>query len=199
MPLPQSRFAKKTPDPDDRPDKQVVTDSFRWRQEELSGIPYPRLRDTEKVWQRWRGDCFAPVFKSDFFLDVPPALASMGIAVDVGNGEPPFRFRYFGSALAQMHTFELTGQTTDAIEPVGFRTLCISQYQAVLKARHPIVFMNDIPTTNPRVTAGHVVLRLPFSDDGENVTQVVSVEEIELDPHEMRQVFSDLIVRVSND
>lgn len=165
-----------------------TTDTGHWRQTQLSGISFPRLQQAERVWQSWRGDCFAPVFRSDFFLEIP-ALAPMGVVVDTNTEGPPFQFRYFGSELARMHTFELTGKDTNAIEPEGFRELCVGQYQAVLDERRPISFLNDIPTLKDDVTAKHIVLRMPFSEDGTSVTQVVSVEEIDLHPEDMRDIF----------
>lgn len=169
----------------------VPAEDFHWQQQELNDIPFPNLRETETVWRRWCGDRFAPVFRSDFFLEVPAPLAAMGVVVDIDDSGPPYRFRYFGSELARMHTFELTGKTTDAIEPAGFRNICVAQYSTVLRERRPIVFLNDIPTVNPNITAAHIVFRMPFSKDGDTVSQVVSVEEINLDPNEMRRIFVD--------
>jgi len=162
---------------------------FFWTEGTLDALKPGALLDAIRFWQNRRGDKFAPAWKVDVLLELPVALAPMSNVIDTGNGTPPFTFRFFGTGLVNLHAFELTGKTTDAILPRGFKESCVAQHLITIERRHPCVFLNEIPTRSGS-TYTHTMVRLPFSSDGSSVTQILTVEEHNADAEEVRKVFA---------
>jgi len=123
-----------------------------------------------------------PTWSGTEIENLPAEVVPYANVIDVGDGKPPFPYRFFGSGLARLHTFELTNKTTNAIDPEGFRNLCVDQHLMVIEGRRPMAFLNEIPTQTEGLYRTHVILRLPYCDIGERVTNVLTVEESERPP-----------------
>ena len=120
---------------------------------------------------------------------LPSKLLSFCTVADTGNGEPPFLYRFFGTGLANMHTFELSRKTTDSIEPEGFRHLCVDQNLMVINEQKPLTFMTKVPTKQPELYRNHLILRLPYSDDENHISQIMTIEETEDAPRDTWELF----------
>lgn len=81
-----------------------------------------------------------------------------------------------------MHTFELTHKTTNSIEPEGFRNLCVDQHLLVIDQRQPLLFHNLIPAKVEGLSRPYTMVRFPLSDDGTEISGILTVEESQEDP-----------------
>jgi len=126
-------------------------------------------------WERQRGDAFAPPWVAFDLMDLPPRLLPKCVVVDIPATGGPIRYRFFGSAIAASHGFELTGKTSDEIESKPLREHIVQQYRMIVEARRPRLFTSEIYVKHG-VPKRDFLYRLPLSNDGETVTGVVSFE-----------------------
>ena len=165
---------------------------FVWTREAIETLPGDQpLGRALRTWHELAGSVFAPVWTPEVILAMPSKLAGMTNVIDAGSGAPPFSYRFFGSRLAAMHSFELTNKTTDAIGPPAFRNLCVDQLSMTIAAREPYLFCNMIPTHSGEPAFEHLVMRLPFSADGAAVTQIMTLETVATSLREASTAFTD--------
>lgn len=81
-----------------------------------------------------------------------------------------FRYRVYGSALAEVFGRDLTGKTTAALRPEARRTV-EREYAAVCEQRRPLLLSHW--RTGVREHARFSKLVLPFGDDGETVDRLL--------------------------
>ncbi len=155
---------------------------FAWVKGSIELIDSPGLMEAIDVWRSFMNGNRIPVWRVEILAALPLHMVPYANVVDLGNGVPPFSYRFFGTGLAGMHTFELTGKTTEDIEPEGFRNVCIDQSIITRDAGEPAVFLNSIPTRVDGMFSRQTTLRLPLSNDGETVHHILTVEETSDDP-----------------
>jgi len=160
---------------------------FKWQPIDVGKVDSSNLVGVLESWNRKKDDRATPTWDSTEIENLPAEIVPYATVIDVGDGKPPFPYRFFGSGLARMHTFELTNKTTNEIEPDGFRNLCVDQHLTVIESRRPMAFLNDIPTQTEGLFRTHVILRLPYCDVRDRVTNVFTIEESERQPGEARE------------
>lgn len=163
---------------------------FIWVRGAIDIIDSEDLLKCLSVWQDFKSDNEIPNWNVEILAALPPHILPFANVVDLGNGIPPFAYRFFGTGLASMHTFELTGNTTEEIEPLGFRNVCIDQSLMTRDKGEPTVFLNSIPTKVEGIFSRQTTLRLPLSDDTGAVRYILTVEETSEDPKKMWERFA---------
>ncbi|MGJ3260259.1 MAG: PAS domain-containing protein [Rhodospirillales bacterium] len=148
---------------------------YRLHEVDFADNPVPDFETALSYWERQRGDAFAPAWRDFDLMEVPLHMLSACMVVDVPPGDGPLRYRFFGSAIAASHGFELTGKTSDDIQSERLRHHVINQYRTIVDGRRPRLFTSEI-YVKQGVPKRDLLLRLPLSDDGETVTGVVSFE-----------------------
>lgn len=141
----------------------------------IADNPVPEFGDVLAYWDTLRGDRFAPSWNEFDLLSLPAHLLPYGVVVDTRPEPMPFFYRYYGSAMARNHGFELTGKTSDDIHPAQLRHHIAEQYRATIASRAPRIFSSEI-YVKQGVRKQDFLLRLPLSDDARTVTNVVSFE-----------------------
>jgi len=61
----------------------------------------------------------------------------------------------------------------------------------IIESRRPMAFLNDIPTQTEGLFRTHVILRLPYCDFRDRVTNVLTIEESERPPDQAWNRFRD--------
>jgi len=163
---------------------------FYWAERSLEALKPGDLLNAVVIWRRLCRGSVMPEWKADVLLEIPFTLTPLTNVIDTGDGAPPFVYRYFGTALADIHAFELTGKTTDTIAPQSFKEVCVRQHLVTIQRKQPCVFLNEIPS-RAGVTYTHTMVRLPFSRDGTNVTQIMTVEEHAEEAEEIKNIVSN--------
>ncbi len=148
---------------------------YRLHDVDFADNPVPDFEVVLAYWHSQRGDAFAPSWQTFDLMELPPHLMPACMVVDIPTDDGPLRYRYFGSAIAASHGFELTGKTSDDIESTRLRNHIVNQYRAIVEGRRPRLFASEI-YVKQGVPKRDLLLRLPLSDDGETVTAVVSFE-----------------------
>ena len=113
---------------------------------------------------------------SDFeFLDLSAKVIPHLVVVDILNDPFDFYYRFWGTWHANFHAYDFTGKTASELRPVEYRDIILDQYKEAAITKEPILFMQQIPL-KAGLWVHTELLRLPFSDDGENNSKIISIE-----------------------
>ena len=125
-------------------------------------IPDPRLRGLLDYWESRRGEREMPLRRDIDVLDLGPWLGNL-MLIEVLEGGRDFRYRVYGSMLAQYYGRDLTGKTTDVVRPEA-RDLVRQEYRAVLVDRQPVLVLRDRQVKHRTMRVAKLVL--PLSSTG---------------------------------
>ena len=130
------------------------------------------------VYQFWLSACQgAPMPNvSNFKLDeLPVKTLPWSIVVDVitENGTTFYKFRFWGTQRASLIGYDMTGKFLSEIESKDMREGNIVEYEYVKTHKVPILCPTPIVTSTGRSIAMNSI-RLPLSNDGDNVTRIYS-------------------------
>ncbi|HEY9081133.1 hypothetical protein [Magnetovibrio sp.] len=134
------------------------------------------LRQAVDYWRGLKGDRIAPKWREVDMLQLPLQLVPTTVVVDCFEDDkgPNFRYRFYGSGLRSVHNVELTGKTPDDV-PVSTLSRSIKdEFLRVEKNKIPLFSAYGTDTHNGFGAFLNVV-RLPLSDDGARVTNILAV------------------------
>jgi|APSaa5957512535_1039671.scaffolds.fasta_scaffold105569_1 hypothetical protein len=161
---------------------------FLWREVPFSENPIDIFNNVYEYWNKMRGDRFAPAWTDLDLLDLGPKLIPHICVVNIPEDNPPFPYRFFGTFLTELLNYEMSGKTTAMLKPEKFRTFCEDQYCFIIESRYPTIFAGSITTENG-VVREHFTLRLPLSDDGQRVTNIIAIEKYDVESPELREYY----------
>ncbi len=139
-------------------------------------IPLIELPETlDYVYQYWRnldGEALGCSW-TDFKLErLPPQILPSTLVIDVKPDITQNVFRFWGTAMTRIHGQDLTGKTTSDLLPLEFQKTVHKSHARIVR--------------NPAASAGifgferhggfdhlQTLLRLPLSNDGSSVSQIV--------------------------
>ena len=127
-------------------------------------LPLEELRCVLRYWQRLpKTDGVADVMRIDP-SDLRPALGYL-MLVDAGPGENEFRYALYGSKIAAVSGFDMTGKTVWQIATSSaIQTFFAACYRAVRDLRCPVYSVHKAPA---QITASHWHrLILPMGENG---------------------------------
>jgi len=127
-------------------------------------------------WHTKRSSKFMPARSDINPLDLSRYLAKI-MLIDVLPEYPHFRYRVFGTRIAEWVKFDATGKTVESINPKRYRKMLFATYMECVGARQPVV--HRIKWNNDDFHHRYKRVILPLSSDGKHVDMllVMSVTE----------------------
>lgn len=124
-------------------------------------------------WEEQCGDKIAPRWRDIYLMDIPAEIRA-GLAVyDYSPEQRDFRVRFWGFYLPELFGFEITGKWVSKVDHLGFLDVLVQCAWHVISTKKVDVTINRTLTFYG--TEGvHPVIHLPTSDDGTNVTKIIS-------------------------
>lgn len=135
------------------------------------------LQSAFQYWDNLRGDRFAPSWNEFELLSLPHQLLPTVLVADCLAGGAEFKFRYYGSGFTKIHGVDLTGQSPLAVPLKNFGEFINDEFLKVFSQKKP----NFVVFGYTNVKGFHALqrsVRLPLSDDGLSVSQIVSVVQL---------------------
>jgi len=129
---------------------------------------HDRLAQLYDLWDTRRGDRRIPARSAFDTVEFRPWMGHL-IMIEVIPG-PAFRYRLYGSALAEVFGRDLTGKTTAELRPDARHTV-EREYAAVCERRRPLLLSHW--RTGVRGHARFSKLVLPFGEDGETADRLL--------------------------
>ena len=135
----------------------------------LPEISHPRLRTLLAYWNATRGASALPPCAAIDPIALWQWLGHLILVEAASGGE--FRYRVYGTGLAEYYGRDLTGKTTAALRP-EVRALVRGEYAAVRESRQPLLVTHTRRIREQRLPVEKLIL--PFSADGQDVDRLLA-------------------------
>ena len=159
-------------------------------------VPLAELREHEwfrrvlAVWDRWRGERFAPRWHMPHMTELPSAVLAYVTVVDVRSEPDEYVYRYWGSGHVLVKGAELTGRPVSRYGPPALREVFVEEFRRVTEGRRPLGFRHRVDIGGDD-TLFQDTLRMPLSDDGETVTEVLSYADWRSRQKDWQRIFEE--------
>jgi len=154
---------------------------------ELDDIRFSDLIDVCRYWQGKRHGRFAPG-RSDIEPSDLASCLSRIMLVDVLSAPLGFRYRLSGTAITEMHGIELTGLSPRNLRPEEYGALIEQHYCQCVEERPPLMHLILLDVVER--TRAYARLLLPLSENGKEVTMLMTIDSENRDIQKLRQFFS---------
>lgn len=135
----------------------------------LPEISNPRLRTLLAYWNATRGAAAMPPCAAIDAIALWQWLGHL-ILIEASTGGE-FRYRVYGTGLAEYYGRDLTGKTTAALRP-EVRALVCHEYETVCASRQPLLVTHTRRIREQRLPVEKLIL--PFSADGRGVDRLLA-------------------------
>lgn len=162
--------------------------SFLFNQTDFDEAP-EELKVLHAHWESLRRNRPGPTLKEFDLLQIPSPLLPCTVIVDYLANEGVFKFRYYGSQVANRHSQEMTGKTTADFNWKPFGEALDKEYRAFL-ARGKPEYVSFSYTNEIGAKELHRVLRMPLSEDGKTITGILIVIMALIKNYESQEIFT---------
>lgn len=132
-------------------------------------IAHPQLRGLFAFWQDRRGGQTMPAHGAIDPIDLWTWLGNLMLIEAAPGGE--YRYRVYGTGLAEYYGRDLTGKTTAELRP-EVRALVLAEYSEVCRTGQPMLVKHTRRVRDHRTPVEKLIL--PFSGDGERVARLLA-------------------------
>ena len=144
--------------------------ALHW-QPDIEVLAAHQLRFLLRYWQDLRGTRRLPAYREIDAVEMRPALGYVHL-LDTVEGGRDFRYRVFGSIVAAVSDFDMTGRLASTLKASAYvGEFGLASLRAVFARREPLVTVHGPPTAT--YTATWHRLMLPLADDQGDVARVL--------------------------
>ncbi len=150
-----------------------TSDNITFRESAITNIPF----DFQAVYDYWntlRGDEIASTWQDFDMMRIPSKILPSTMVKDVEYAPLAFRFRFYGSRFVHMGNREYTGRTVADMEGHEFAQATTASLITFIDQKVPKFYSVEKQINLSEVTI-QTQLRLPLSNNGKTVSQVVSL------------------------
>lgn len=131
------------------------------------------LADVYAYWLKAKGDAKIGPSWTDFdMLELPPKLLPSLLVLDIADPVKESVYRYWGRELTYIHGVDMTGKCPYSLPPQDFADQLLTDHTKVVKSKKPLSG-HYIFETFDHYKLTHSMIRLPLSNDGTTVTNIV--------------------------
>lgn len=168
-----------------------MTDEARFSLFDIDSEPeLTNLHDVCDYWRKIKGekDRVAPSWQEIDLTQLPYEIIPRVCVLDVLPKGPDFLYRFWGSAITDMHRYDLTGKSVHNLTPAHYARCIWRQYNTVLEAHAPLGFVTEVPLEDGRVTY-YAAIRLPLSSNGKTIDKILSAEDYGKERRQLERLF----------
>jgi hypothetical protein len=125
------------------------------------------------LWNDARGKRDAPEWPDFKLENIETRLIPWTVVVDVLPGANDFRYRFWGTARANLIGVEMAGKNASDIPDQHMRESNIQEYKSVCELKKPELCQTPVTTTTGRRVVFQSI-RLPFIDNTGTVSNIIS-------------------------
>ncbi len=148
------------------------------------------MQDLFAYWDGLRGKRKAPTLKEFDLLKIPSRILPNIIVFDYLADEDNFKYRFFGTELAQRMGQDLTGLSPLDNKIPSLGQAILKEYRKYVKRGGP-EYLTFGASNGLGADELHKVLRLPLSDNDETVSGIVVIFIASKDDDEFREYFGE--------
>lgn len=143
----------------------------------ISELTNPNFSMLIKLWDALRGHAFAPAWRDIDLSSFPGDIIPYITVADLLEHEPTVLYRFWGTGHTRVKGIDLTGKSPLAATPPVVGQIIFQEYLQVRDKRVPMAFIHDIRPQSDTSSRFQETLRLPLSNDGHTVTNVLSLAD----------------------
>ena len=142
----------------------------------VEDITRPEVMAFFKYWEERSGDRFAPSWKEFDLMALDPKSVPYVVVADVVSDPLDFIIRFWGTAHVSRKGVDKTGRSVGATPAFRGRTP-FHEYTWVMNQKQPLLARDiiNLHEFGGMLDFEQEILRLPLSDDGQDVHHVVSL------------------------
>lgn len=145
--------------------------------------------DCLHAWGKMRGEKLFPKWSDMDWMSFPLSLIPYFVVCDVKQQPLDFTYRFWGTAHAIVFHADYTGKSVRDVRPSEAGAVLFAQYERMLELRKPMIFIfQTLSGIDENLPIKEASLRLPFSDDRESITQIMSFSDNRQDSKGLSQV-----------
>ena len=153
---------------------------------DIATNPYPDLQRVHDYWSAKRQGRLAPRRQDIDPIDLVEVLPRV-MLIDIEREPLDFRYRLTGTGICALHGTDPTGTRPRDLRPRAYGALIDSHYRAAVMRRAPMLHLIMLDGGDP--SRAYARLLLPLSEDGAEITMLVSVDGREHDRWSLQQFF----------
>ncbi|MEQ8665475.1 MAG: PAS domain-containing protein [Rhodospirillales bacterium] len=163
----------------------------------LTTDAFPDVGDFLNVWNMARGDRFAPRCSDIDLLAFPPRLVPLIYLVDVERNPLKFRYRFIGTRVCEFEGQDYTGHCVNELQPAAVGAAVQREFERYLDNPEPTFFAMLVDEQNflPHVFSVYGGVRVPLSDGGGTVSQILGLAQFETDHKHLRKYYWEMVRR----
>ena len=153
----------------------------------------PEITACFNYWQTLSADEQLPCWENFDWMKLPAEIIPHCGVVDISTEPLDFIYRFWGTAHAAATKQELTGKSVRNMLPAPEGQSVFRQYEETFNAAKPQMFVNTIRWKFEMREMKEYSLRLPFSEDGTVVTQILAVSDMRQDLQYLTAAFDKTV------
>lgn len=155
---------------------------------------FPLLDQFRQIWSAARANRFAPSWRDLDFHAFPPAMLPYMYLIDVLREPCRFRYRFIGTKVCELEGQDYTNKFVHDLRPSTLAAAALSEFKKFAENPQPVFFMMvaDENDTDQRLYRVYGGARLPLSDDGETLTQIIALAQFERDNAALKDHFYEM-------
>jgi len=159
---------------------------------EFSKLINPNFTTLMDLWTGLCGDRFAPMWRDVDLSRFPGNIIPFITVVDVSDSNEPFSYRFWGTGHTRVKGVDLTGKSPLSMFPKVVADLIVQEFTLVRNNKTPMSFVHDIRPQSDEASRIQETLRLPLSNDGQNVTNILSLADWQTDQDYWATMYADV-------
>lgn len=140
---------------------------------EIEDLP-SGLKAVHGYWLTLKGDRMAPSWKDVDLFELPLHLVPTTLVIDIRTPIIKSVFRFWGSKMTAVHGVDMTAKTPYGLKPKELGLQLREDHLEIVEKKCATAGYYSFFASGGYVHS-HSLVRLPLSDDGENVTQILVV------------------------
>lgn len=132
------------------------------------------LESVHAYWDSLRDGRIAPSWREFDLLKLPAGLLPTTMVVDIRTPLEDSIFRYWGSKLTEIHGMDMTSRHPYDLTPPAFGRQLLADHRKVIEQKTPLAWHYSFLAAAGYMHS-HSLIRLPLSDDNENVNHIIVV------------------------
>ncbi len=159
--------------------------------------PVDYHQDAIAYWDEMRGERWAPAWPDISLMDFSPTVIPMISVTDITPEPLSSVYRFWGTKLTEIHGGDYSGRPPNLVPPKQLGLANTGGCGRLVNDKAPHLEIKEF--RNQRGLLGNaLVLRLPLSDDGENVNHGVNIYYFEpaVDNQPLADFFADVFAKL---
>lgn len=163
--------------------------------EQIDTERFPVMSQFLKIWETARDGRFAPSWKDLNFSSFPIEIIPYMYLIDVLQDPVRFRYRFIGTKVCELEGQDYTNRFVHDLQPSTLASAANCEFRKFARNPQPVFFMMvaNIDAYRRYLYSVYGGMRLPLSDDGKTLNQIISLAQFGHENEELLKRFHETV------